>query len=126
MTVDEGYFDIVMRQHGLLRGLRAAELSDGTLRYLLLVAALLSPRPPALMVLNEPETSLHPDMLGPLSRMIAKVIKNSQILVITHSRDLASALRKEADDNLLVLEKQLGETIVCDNKSPKWVWPARS
>ena len=49
-----------MRQHGLLRLLRAAELSDGTLRYLLLVAALLTPRPPPLLVLNEPETSLHP------------------------------------------------------------------
>ncbi len=43
---------------------RAAELSDGTLRYLLLVAALLTPRPPSLMVLNEPETSLHP---GPVA-----------------------------------------------------------
>jgi predicted ATPase len=126
VTVDEGYFDIVMRQHGLLRGLRAAELSDGTLRYLLLVAALLSPRPPAFMVLNEPETSLHPDLLGPLSRMIAKAMKNSQILVITHSRELASAMRNEADGKLLMLEKQLGETIVCDNQSPKWVWPARS
>src|SRR4051794_35203835 len=47
-------------QHGLLRPLSGAELSDGTLRYLLWVAALLTPRPPALLVLNEPETSLHP------------------------------------------------------------------
>src|ERR1700676_1502512 len=51
----DGYLEIEMRQHGLLRPLKASELSDGTLRYLLLVAALLSPRPPALMVLNEPE-----------------------------------------------------------------------
>jgi len=51
---------VEMHQHGLLRPFRAGELSDGTLRYLLLVAALLSPRPPSLMVLNEPETSLHP------------------------------------------------------------------
>ena len=41
---------------GLLRPLRGAELSDGTLRYLLWVAALLTPRPPELLVLNEPET----------------------------------------------------------------------
>ena len=59
-----------MRQHGLLRPLKASELSDGTLRYLLLVAALLSPRPPTLMILNEPETSLHPDLLPPLARLI--------------------------------------------------------
>ncbi|MGE1119822.1 AAA family ATPase, partial [Bacillus altitudinis] len=56
-----GRFAIEFYQEGLLRPLSAAELSDGTLRYLLLVAALLTPRPPSLMVLNEPETSLHPD-----------------------------------------------------------------
>ena len=66
----DGYFELEMRQHGLLRPLKAAELSDGTLRYLLLVAALLSPRPPTLMILNEPETSLHPDLLPPLARLI--------------------------------------------------------
>ncbi|MDP1068932.1 AAA family ATPase, partial [Klebsiella pneumoniae] len=56
-----GRFAIEFYQEGLLRPLSAAELSDGTLRYLLLIAALLTPRPPTMMVLNEPETSLHPD-----------------------------------------------------------------
>lgn len=60
-----GRFEVLIEQPGLLRPLRTAELSDGTLRYLLWIAALLSPRPPALLVLNEPETSLHPDLLGP-------------------------------------------------------------
>jgi len=54
----EGRFEVALRHDGLLRPLRSAELSDGTLRYLLLVAALLSPRPPALLVLDEPETSI--------------------------------------------------------------------
>jgi predicted ATPase len=62
----DGRFEIAMHQHGLLRPLRAAELSDGTLRYLLWIAALLTPRPPGLLVLNEPETSLHPDLLPAL------------------------------------------------------------
>jgi hypothetical protein len=48
----EGRFEIAMHQHGLLRPLRAAELSDGTLRYLLWIAALLTPRPPELLVLD--------------------------------------------------------------------------
>jgi predicted ATPase len=60
----EGRFVLTMAQHGLLRPLGTAELSDGTLRYVLWIAALLTPRPPALMVLNEPETSLHPDLLA--------------------------------------------------------------
>ena len=74
---NDGYFEVQMSQHGLLRPLKAAELSDGTLRYLLLIAALLSPRPPDLMILNEPETSLHPDLLAPLARLIAQAAKVS-------------------------------------------------
>ena len=64
-----GRFEVTMRQHGMLRPLRSAELSDGTVRYLLWVAALLTPRPPELLVLNEPETSLHHDLLAPLAEL---------------------------------------------------------
>ena len=71
MTAHDGRFEVEMREHGLLRPLKGAELSDGTLRYLLLVAALLTPRPPALLVLNEPDTSLHPDLLAALARLIS-------------------------------------------------------
>jgi 2-octaprenyl-6-methoxyphenol hydroxylase len=63
VTENSGYFELLIHQHGLLRPLSTAELSDGTLRFLLLTAALLSPRPPKLMILNEPETSLHADLL---------------------------------------------------------------
>src|SRR5206468_6176559 len=78
VAVSDGYFEIEMRQHGPLRLLGTAELSDGTLRYLLMVAALLSPRPPTLMILNEPETSLHPDLLPSLARLIARASQRSQ------------------------------------------------
>lgn len=43
-----------MRQRGLLRSLRASELSDGTLRYIMLCAALLAPSKPEILILNEP------------------------------------------------------------------------
>jgi predicted ATPase len=59
VEVQNGRFELQLQQHGLLRPLSAAELSDGTLRYLLWTASLLTPRPPEMMVLNEPETSLH-------------------------------------------------------------------
>jgi hypothetical protein len=68
---DDGRLSVQFHQHGLLRPLGAAELSDCTLRYLLWIAALLSPRPAGLLVLNEPETSLHPDLLPALGRLIA-------------------------------------------------------
>ena len=121
----DGYFEIEMRQHGLLRPLKASELSDGTLRYLLLVAALLSPRPPALMVLNEPETSLHPELLPPLARLIVQASKRSQVVVVSHASALVSALAAHADCRQIVLEKQLGETVIRDGTPPDWTWPSR-
>jgi predicted ATPase len=119
------YFQVQMRQHGLLRPLLASELSDGTLRYLLLIAALLSPRPPALMILNEPETSLHPDLLPSLARLIVQASKQCQIIVVSHAAALVSALDAEADSRQIVLEKTLGETEVQDYVPPNWTWPSR-
>jgi predicted ATPase len=114
-----------MSQHGLLRALKAAELSDGTLRYLLLMAALLSPRPPALMVLNEPETSLHPDLLAPLARLVSQASRRSQVVVVTHASTLVSELSGNGGARPIVLEKQMGETLVRDEESPAWTWPTR-
>ena len=119
------YLQVEMRQHGLLRPLLASELSDGTLRYLLLIAALLSPRPPALMILNEPETSLHPDLLPSLARLIVQASRQCQIIVVSHAAALVSALDAEADSRQIVLEKAMGETSVQDDMAPNWTWPSR-
>lgn len=122
-----GWFSLLMKQHGLLRPLSAAELSDGTLRYLLLVAVLLTPRPPELMVLNEPETSLHPDLLAPLARLISQASQRSQVIVVTHSQPLITSLA-EAGCNSIMLEKRFGETTVVGAKelgAPVWHWPSR-
>ena len=94
ISVTDGVFDVGLQQPGMLRPLRAAELSDGTLRYLLWLAALLTPEPPPLMVLNEPETSLHPALLGPLARPIAAAARRTQVIVVTHSEPLLAALRE--------------------------------
>jgi len=121
----DGYFELEMRQHGLLRPLKAAELSDGTLRYLLLVAALLSPRPPALMILNEPETSLHPDLLPPLARLIRQASSRSQVVVVSHAATLLSELQAADDLKQIILEKHLGETVIQNEEAPIWNWPSR-
>lgn len=120
--------EIVMWQHGLLRALSASELSEGTLRYLLCIAALLSPRPPALMVLNEPETSLHPDLLPALARLIIKASRESQIVVVSHSTRLVAALEREGNGITMMLEKEHGETRVQGLhplERPAWRWPTR-
>jgi len=124
----EGRFEIAMHQHGLLRPLKAAELSDGTLRYLLWIAALLTPRPPGLLVLNEPETSLHPDLLPALGRLIASAAERSQVLVVTHASKLIGVLEEQAECNSVRLEKEFGETrIVGAGKfdQPLWRWASR-
>src|SRR5439155_1808775 len=123
----EGRFEIAMHQHGLLRPLRAAELSDGTLRYLLWIAALLTPRPPGLLVLNEPETSLHPDLLPALGRLIAQTAQRSQVLVVSHAASLIDALQQLPECRSITLEKRLGETIMAgaDTLGNPWQWPAR-
>jgi predicted ATPase len=77
------------------RAFGAAELSDGTLQFLALMGALLSYRLPPLIALNEPETSLHPELLPALARVIAKAAQRTQIWVVTHSRPLADALAEE-------------------------------
>lgn len=118
-----GAFTLHMSQPGLLRNLTAAELSDGTLRYLLLVAALLSPRPPSLMVLNEPETSLHPDLLKPLARLILHAVGSTQLVVVSHSQILVDALDDTQEAQQLFLQKRLGETTLNDSSGPDWAWP---
>ncbi len=125
LSVGEG-FEVEMRQSGLLRSLRAFELSDGTLRYILLAAALLSPRPPELMILNEPEASLHRDLIAPLARLLVKASHACQIIVVSHQPDLVAALAGRDDARLISLEKQLGETVVAGQEErPAWNWPSR-
>lgn len=70
----------------------AGELSDGTLRYLALAGALLSARLPPFIALNEPEASLHPDLLAPLAGMIVRASRRAQIWLVTHSQALADAI----------------------------------
>ncbi|TWD88597.1 putative ATPase [Variovorax beijingensis] len=124
----EDRFETLMHQHGLLRPLTAAELSDGTLRYLLWIAALLTPRPPALLVLNEPETSLHPDLLPALGRLIAQAARGSQVIVVSHAARLIAALEDSGELQSVVLEKRFGETRIANldmSEIPHWAWPAR-
>lgn len=124
----EGRLHLKFHQQGLLRPLSAPELSDGTLRYLLLIAALHTPRPPPLMVLNEPETSLHPDLLPALGRLIIAATARSQLWVVSHATRLVAALRESPLCNPIALEKQMSRTTLVGQgllDAPAWYWPER-
>ncbi|MCB8836791.1 AAA family ATPase [Aurantimonas sp. VKM B-3413] len=116
---------IQFHQPGLLRPLGAAELSDGTLRFLLLVAALLSPRPPELMVLNEPEASLHQSLMPALARLVVTASPERQIVLVSHSDTLIRAIERKGAVNEIRLAKNFGETFSPDLDTPTWVWPRR-
>lgn len=125
----DGRFNVNLRQEGLLRPLSGSELSDGTLRYLLWVAALLTPRPPPLMVLNEPETSLHPDLLPALARLIIRAATKTQVWVISHASRLIAALESAGECNSIQLDKSLGQTQIAGQgllDQPAWHWPDKS
>ncbi|MEO8366282.1 MAG: AAA family ATPase [Pseudoxanthomonas sp.] len=124
----DGRFTLLFSQHGLLRPLASSELSDGTLRYLSWIAALHTPRPPPLMVLNEPETSLHPDLLPALARLIAQASRRTQVWVVSHASRLIASLEREPECHTIQLEKQLSQTRVARQgmlEAPAWHWPQR-
>jgi predicted ATPase len=121
----EGRFRLLLETPGLFRPLDAAELSDGTLRYLALLAALRSPRPPELLVLNEPETSLHPRVLVPLARQIVAAAERSQIIVVSHATPLVDEIARARDTMCIELVKRDGATVVAHRKridAPSWKW----
>jgi predicted ATPase len=80
------------------------------------------------MVLNEPETSLHPDLLPALARLIIAAANETQIVVVSHAQSLIDALTVESVCTRLHLLKAFGETTLEGSNlfnAPKWSWPAR-
>lgn len=122
-----GRFELALTQPGMLRPLSGLELSDGTLRFLLLAAALLSPRPPGLLVINEPETSLHPGVVDVVAELVVRSAERSQVVVVTHSGVLADRLER-AGALRHELAKRLGETYLPEQgllTKPQWNWGKR-
>ena len=86
------------------------ELSDGTLRYLTLAGALLSYRLPPFVALNEPEASLHPDLMQPLAHLVVKASERTQLWLVTHSPRLADAITDTGVGCARVVGKREGAT----------------
>jgi predicted ATPase len=88
----------------------ASRLSDGTLRYLSLLIILLDAKPPPLIVIEEPEMGLHPDVIPQVARLLQEASERTQLVVTTHSRMLIDAL---GDDpaSVIVCEKHDGESV---------------
>lgn len=87
----------------------ATRLSDGTLRYLCLLAILLHPKPPPMICIEEPELGLHPDLLPTVSRLMREASERTQLVVTTHSDILVDSLTDQPE-SIVVCEKRDGQT----------------
>ena len=88
----------------------ADELSDGTLRFLALAGALMAYRLPPFIALNEPEASLHPDLMEPLAQLVLRAAERTQLWLVTHSNRLAQAIAATGAGKVRTVVKQDGGT----------------
>lgn len=101
----------------------ATRLSDGTLRYLCLLAILCHPSPPPLVCIEEPELGLHPDIIPEVARLLIEASERMQLIVTTHSDHLINAL-SETPESVLVCEKEKGSTVMrrlCKEDLSNWL-----
>ncbi|MBE9125102.1 MULTISPECIES: AAA family ATPase [unclassified Coleofasciculus] len=102
VRIYSGTVQIFIREEGLIQPIPINRLSDGTLRYLFLLALLLDPTPPPLICIEEPEIGLHPDILPTIAELLIEASQRTQLIVTTHSDALVSALPPES---VLVCER---------------------
>lgn len=106
---EDGRVYMRWRAKSLKRELSPADLSDGTIRFLMLAAILLNPDPPPLVCIDEPELGLHPSMLHIIAEMMKDATNRTQLVVSTHSPQLVSEFTDDPE-SVLVVEKKDGAT----------------
>jgi len=93
---------LVLREQKLSRSVGSSNISDGTLRYLLLLTILYNPERGSLICIDEPEIGLHPDMINTICEAMKFASKDSQLIIATHSPLLLNSFDL---DDILIFEK---------------------
>lgn len=107
--VGSNEIQVFLSYEGLGQPIPATRLSDGTLRYLCLLAILCHPHPPAIVCIEEPEIGLHPDILPTIGELLKEASTRCQIFVTTHSEVIIDSLT-DTPESVLICEKKNGET----------------
>ena len=107
VSIEGGTVQVFFHESGFT--IPATRLSDGTLRYLCLLAVLCHPDPPPLVCIEEPELGLHPDILPTIARLLKDAAERTQLIVTTHSDILVDELT-EQPETVVVCEKSDGKT----------------
>lgn len=108
LTIDGGNVLVFLEEQDG-REIPATRLSDGTLRYLCLLAILLHPEPQPLIAIDEPELGLHPDAIPQVANLLIQASKRTQLVVTTHSHMLVDALGEDPS-TVVVCSKEEGES----------------
>ncbi len=119
----DGRTQLRIRWKSLTTGQSAANLSDGTLRFLYLLTILANPKPPALIAIDEPETGLHPSMLSIIAEYAAEASRRTQVIFTTHSAEMLNAF-SETQPTVTVCEWQNGQTqlhVLAGEKLDYWL-----
>ena len=119
MRIFGGSTNIYLFETGAKTPIPAIRLSDGTLCFLALLAALYSPSPPSLLCIDEPELGLHPDAVALLADVLVEASARMQLIVTTHSASLVSALTAHSDS--IVTCERLGGSTVLNRVDPEEV-----
>lgn len=120
---EDGRVQMRVRWKSLKRPQSAADLSDGTLRFLFLITVLANPTPPSLIAIDEPETGLHPAMLPIVAEYAVEASRRTQVILTTHSPQFLNAF-SEYPDITTVAEWREGQTVLrrlLADKLAKWL-----
>ena len=121
VMVEGGTVQVFLEEDGII--VPAVRLSDGTLRYLCLLAVLCHDDPPPLVCIEEPELGLHPDIMPTLAALLREASTRSQLIVSTHSDVLVDALTDEPEC-VVICEKHGGRTTLrrlCKDELAEWL-----
>lgn len=93
--ISGGTVQFYLHESGFHAPIPATRLSDGTIRFIALLATLLVPKPPPLVCIEEPELGLHPDAVALLADLLVEASQRMQLVITTHSDALVSALTNQ-------------------------------
>ena len=107
--IESNTVEVLIQEREGVATIPATRLSDGTIRYLSLLAILCDPNPPPLVCIEEPEVGLHPDILPGLAELLVEASERCQLVVTTHSDVLVDSLT-DNPESIVVCEKENGQT----------------
>ena len=108
-SVSGGTVQVFFHEKDLRHAVPATRLSDGSLRYLCLLALLCHPEPPPVVCIEEPELGLHPDVIPEVARLLVEASSRSQLFITTHSDILVDELTS-TPESVIICEKSDGAT----------------